>query len=82
MKKLHEFSFTPRITTQHYSAISRRRPERQTARFLDELVEATGYHRKYAVALLHKTAESLLTTERNRVIRSGDIRMMSKRPSW
>jgi len=49
-----------RSITQRYRAASRKDKQR----ILDEFVEATGYHRKYAVALLHKTAECPLTTER------------------
>src|SRR5215510_12520319 len=46
-----------RSITQRYRAAGRKDKQR----ILDEFVEATGYHRKYAVALL---AESPLTTER------------------
>jgi hypothetical protein len=49
-----------RSIIQRYRAAGRKDKQR----ILDEFVEATGYHRKYAVALLHKTAESPLTTER------------------
>ena len=49
-----------RSITQRYRAAGRKDKQR----ILDEFVEATGYHRKYAVALLNKTAESPLTTER------------------
>jgi hypothetical protein len=45
---------------QRYRAAGRNDKQR----ILDEFVEATGYHRKYAVALLRKTAEGPLTTER------------------
>jgi len=65
-----------RSITQRYRAAGRKDKQR----ILDEFVEATGYRRKYAVALLRKTAERPLTTEKNRVIRSGGIRTMSKRP--
>ena len=49
-----------RSITQRYRAAGRKDKQR----ILDEFVEATGYHRKYAVTLLHKTAECPLTTER------------------
>ena len=42
-----------RSITQPYRAAGRKDKQR----ILDEFVEATGYHRKYAVALLPKTAE-------------------------
>src|SRR5262249_696879 len=42
-----------RSITQRYRAAGRKDKQR----ILDEFVEATGYHRKYAVALLRKTAE-------------------------
>ena len=49
-----------RSIIQRYRAASRKDKQR----ILDEFVEATGCHRKYAVALLHKTDESPLATER------------------
>src|SRR5215475_12443049 len=49
-----------RSITQRYRAAGRKDKQR----ILDEFVEATGYHRKYAVALLNQTAESPLTTAR------------------
>ena len=49
-----------RSITQRYRAAGRKDKQR----ILDEFVEATGYHRKYAVVLLNQTAENPLTTER------------------
>ena len=49
-----------RSIAQRYRAAGRKDKQR----ILDEFVEATGYHRKYAVALLNQTAESPSTTER------------------
>jgi hypothetical protein len=49
-----------RSITQRYRAAGRKDKQR----IMDEFVEATGYHRKYAVALLNQNAECPLTTEK------------------
>jgi hypothetical protein len=49
-----------RSITLRYQAATRKDKQR----ILDEFVEATGYHRKYAVTLLQEPVQCALTTER------------------